>query len=84
MRLGAMLLLIALGLLAACGGGDEEKAAAPAKPSVTPFPSIDRPTSRRDGLHDAATDPRSRSRCPTGRVKATSADGPTTSRSSRP
>jgi hypothetical protein len=42
MRLGALLLLIALGLLAACGGGDEEKAAAPAKPSVTPFPSIDR------------------------------------------
>ena len=42
MRLGALLLLIALGLLAACGGGDEKQAAAPAKPTVTPFPTIDR------------------------------------------
>jgi hypothetical protein len=34
--------LIALLVLATACGGDEEKAAAPAKPTVTPFPSIDR------------------------------------------
>ena len=42
MRLVAVLLLVSVGLLAACGGGNDEKAAAPAKPTVTPFPSIDR------------------------------------------
>jgi hypothetical protein len=33
--------LVAVLCLVACGG-DEERAAAPAKPSVTPFPTIDR------------------------------------------
>jgi hypothetical protein len=38
----ALPLLALLALLAACGGGDEKQAAAPAKPAVTPFPTIDR------------------------------------------
>jgi hypothetical protein len=39
-RLRALPLVAVLALLAC--GGDEERAAAPAKPSVTPFPTIDR------------------------------------------
>ena len=35
-------LLVVLVALATAGGGDEKQAAAPAKPTVTPFPTIDR------------------------------------------
>ena len=42
MRLRALPLLAVLALLGACGGEDEKAAPAAAKPSVTPFPTIDR------------------------------------------
>lgn len=42
MRSPALLLALMTALVAGCGGGDEKQPAAPAKPAVTPFPTIDR------------------------------------------